>query len=133
MTPQEARKNTRSEWLRSGILRIDSSSLACLPRDKAPSILVICATPQLNSGLLVSFQPVDEIDGFFENRSMSSGIGAQGCALSSQIAMDGRKLAGSSRLAAVTANMFSVQAKSGDPHSAQNSRVSVLPLSVFTA
>jgi hypothetical protein len=48
------------------------------------------------------------------------------------MAIDGIIPAGLSKLAAVTAKIFSVHAKSGDPHSPQNSRVIVLPLSFCT-
>lgn len=60
-------------------------------------------------------------------------MGAQGCALSNQMAIEGCRAEDSSKLAAVTAKMFSVQANSGEPHSAQNSRVMSRPLSVFAA
>jgi hypothetical protein len=48
------------------------------------------------------------------------------------MAIDGFMAAGSSKLAAVTAKMFSVHANSGDPHSPQNSRVIILALSFCT-
>jgi hypothetical protein len=49
------------------------------------------------------------------------------------MAIEGSKTAGSSKLPAVIAKMLSVQAKSGDPHSPQNSRVINRPLSVVVA
>jgi hypothetical protein len=85
------------------------------------------------AGSLLVLQPSDEIGGFLENRCKWSGTGAQDCALSNQIAIDGCKTDGSSKLPAVIPKMFSVRAKSGEPQSPQNSRVISRPLSVVVA
>src|SRR5580658_10119079 len=77
-----------------------------------------------------SLQPPDEIGGFLENCCRWPGIGAQGCALSNQMAIEGCSIEGSSKLPATIAKMLSVQAKSGEPHSPRNSRVMSRPSSV---
>jgi hypothetical protein len=76
-------------------------------------------------------QSPDEIGGFLGNRCRCPGIGAQDCALSNQMAIEGSRTEGSSKLPAAIPKMLSVQAKSGDPQSPQNSRVINRPLSVI--
>jgi hypothetical protein len=102
-----------------------------LQRIPYPQIaLTIERWPALFSRVL---QPSDEIGGFLENRCKWFGTGAQDCALSNQMAIDGCRTEGSSKLPAVIPKMFSVRAKSGEPQSPQNSRVISRPLSVVVA
>src|SRR5271170_3215475 len=108
MILREVRKSTRNESLHSGILHIDFSFRpVSFVITRARSELATRRHNSIRARLPGSY-PVDEIGGFFEKRSMLCGIGAQGCALSSQIAMEGCRPDGSSRLAAVIANIFSV-------------------------